>query len=231
MVRRLSPPAALKRMAVPDIFDEVAEDLRAERNRRLMRRYGGFVALAAVLVVVGAGGYEAWSHYTADKANKQAGTFLAAQTLADGQPAGRAQALPGFMQLSQDGSAGYRTLARLRAAALKADAGDLPAALGLWDQVAADGDADPILRDYANLQWGLHQIDNGDPALVSARLLPLTGDGSAWRPLAQEGQAMLALRQGQTDVARDTLKRLSADTTAPDGVRGRAGGLLQRLGG
>jgi hypothetical protein len=49
--------------------------------------------------------------------------------------------------------------------------------------------------------------------------------------LAEEGQAMLALRQGQTDTARTTLKKLSADPSAPDGVRGRAGGLLQQLGG
>jgi hypothetical protein len=157
--------------------------------------------------------------------------FLDAQKLADGPAAGRLAALPAFAQLAQDGSPGYRALARLRAAAIKVDTSDLPGALVLWDQVAADGGADAILRDFANLQWALHQIDAGDPALVSARLLPLTADGSAWKPLAEEGQAMLALRQGQVDVAKETLKRLSADPAAPDGVRGRAGGLLQQLGG
>lgn len=215
---------------MPDIFDEVAEDLRAERNRKLLRRYGGLVAVAVVLVIVGVGGYEGWKQYSARQVSHQASIYLAAQTLADGAQAGRAGALPGLTQLSQDGSPGYRTLARLRAAAIKADGGDLPGALALWDQVAADTGADPLLRGLANLQWALHQIDSGDPALVSARLLPLTTAGGAWRPLAEEGQAMLALRQGQKDAARDTLKRLAADTTAPDGVRGRAGGLLQRLG-
>jgi hypothetical protein len=48
--------------------------------------------------------------------------------------------------------------------------------------------------------------------------------------LAQEGLAMVALREGKHDEARGLLKQLSADTTAPDGVRGRANGLLQRLG-
>lgn len=216
---------------MPDIFDEVAEDLRAERNRRLVRRYGGFVAIAAVLVVAGVGGYEGWAQYTARQSDRQAAIYLAAQSLADGPQASRAQSIPGFEQLSKDGNPGYRTLSRLREAALKSDASDLPGALALWDQIAADDGADPILRGLANLQWATHQIDKGDPALVSARLLPLTVEGGAWRTLAQEGQAMLAIRQGQTDVARETLKRLAADATAPDGVRGRAGGLLQRLGG
>ena len=218
-------------MAVPDIFDEVAEDLRAERNRNLMKRYGGLLVAAAVLVIAGVGAYEGWRQYSTGQADKQAATFLEAQRLADGPVAGRMAALPGFTQLAQDGTAGYRALSRLRAAAIKADASNLLGALLLWDQVAADSGADAILRDFANLQWALHQIDTGEPALVSARLLPLTGDGGAWKSLAEEGQAMLALRQGQIDVARDTLKRLSADTTAPDGVRGRAGGLLQQLGG
>ena len=218
-------------MAVPDIFDEVAEDLRAERNRNLLKRYGGLLVAAAVLVVLGAGAYEGWRQYTARESDKQATMFLDAQRLADGPAAGRVGALPAFTQLSQDGAPGYRALARLRAAAIKAEASDLPGALLLWDQVAGDGGADAILRDFANLQWALHQIDAGDPALVSARLLPLTADGSAWKSLAEEGQAMLALRQGQTDVAKETLKRLSADPAAPDGVRGRAGGLLQQLGG
>ncbi len=218
-------------MAVPDIFDEVADDLRAERTHKMLRRYGVYVAVAAVLVVVGAGGYEGWKSYAAKQSAAQASTFMAAQKIADGQIGGRAEALPALLQLSNEAGPGYRTLARLRAAAVKADANDLPGALALWDQTAADGAADPILRDYANLQWALHQIDAGEPGLVSARLLPLTGEGGAWRTLAQEGQAMLALRQGQTDVARDTLKRLAADPTAPDGVRGRAGGLLQLIGG
>lgn len=215
---------------MPDIFDEVAEDLRADRNQKLLRRYGGLLVVAAVLVVAGAAGYEGWKQYAARKAEAQATTYLAAQAIADGAPGGRVQALPDLTRLAADAGPGYRALARLRAAAIKADSGDLPGALALWNEVAADSGADPVLRDLANLQWALRQIDSGDPGLVAARLLPLTGDGGAWKALAQEGQAMLALRQGQTDVARDTLKRLSQDTTAPDGVRGRASGLLLLLG-
>ena len=216
---------------MPDIFDEVAEDLRSDRNHALLRRYGGVALLALVLIVAGVGGWEVWRQAAHGRSDSEATQYLAAQTLADGAQNGRLDALPGFGKIADAAGPGYRTLARLREAALQADAGKLPDALGLWDKIAADGGADPILRDFANLQWALHQIDAGEPGLVSARLLPLTGDDSVWRPLAQEGQAMLAMRQGNTEAARDTLRRLAADNTAPDGVRGRANGLLQRLGG
>lgn len=216
---------------MPDIFDEVAEDLRADRARKMLQRYGGMLIAAAVLVVIAVAGYEAWSQYQARETAKQATAFLTAQRLADGPQGTRAEALPGLTSLAAESSPGYRTLARLRAAALKYDAGDKDGALALWNDVGTDGSADPLLRDMANLQWALHQIDTGEPALVSARLAPLTRPDNAWHALAEEAEAMLALRLGQTDQARETLRKLSADTTAPDGVRGRANGLLQRLGG
>ena len=52
--------------------------------------------------------------------------------------------------------------------------------------------------------------------------------------MARDGigaERQLDLRQGHADAARTTLRLLSQDTTAPNGVRNRAGGLLARLGG
>ncbi len=218
-------------MAVPDIFDEIQDDLRAERARGLLKRFGGLLIVALLLVVAGVGGWQVWQQYRARAAQREASAFLAAQTLADGPQAQRSGALAPFAALIGEAGPGYRTLARLRAAALKADAGDAAGAAALWTDVANDGSADPLLRDLATLQWALHQIDAGDPGAISARLQPLSLPLNPWHALAQEAQALLALRQGQTDAARGLLKSLSADTTAPDGVRARAGGLLARIGG
>ncbi len=220
---------------MPDIFDEVAEDLRADRTRALLRKYGLLVVAAAVAVVVGAAGWEAWKSHRASRMAEQANAYFASQALADGAQTGRALALPGFEKLIQTGDAGYRSLSRLRAAAIKAESGDLAGGVALWDQVSGDAEADPILRDYATLQSALHQIDTGDASAIQAKLQALTGPGSVWQPLAIEGEALLALRLSKTDPAqlgraRDLFKSLAADTTAPDGVRGRANGLLQRLG-
>jgi hypothetical protein len=218
-------------MAVPDIFDEVQADLRAERARTLFRRFGGLFVAVLLLVIAGVAGWEVWQQYRARNAAREAGQYLAAQSLADGPQANRAQALPKLAAIIGEASPGYRTLARLRAAALKADAGDAAGAAALWNDVANDGQADKLLRDLATLQWALHQVDSGDAAAITARLQPLTLPDNPWHALAQEAQALLDLRLGKTDDARSLLKSLSADTTAPDGVRARAGGLLQRIGG
>jgi hypothetical protein len=217
---------------VSDIFDEVEEELRAERARKLLQRYGSLIIAAAVAIVALVAGFQAWRWYEARERARVAAIYIGAMHQADAQTSADHQAaLAGLAKVSAEGMPGYTTLARLRAAALKADAGDKEGALRLWDDVANDASGDPLLRDLANLEWAMHQVDTGDPAQVTARLKPLADPNNAWHAMAEEQLALLALRQGQTQAAHDTLKKLANDVTAPQGVRGRAGGLLAKLGG
>lgn len=216
---------------MPDIFDEVSEDLRAERAQAMLKKYGGVLVAAALLVLAATGGWQGWRWYQARENARVATIYIDALRAAD-RPAGadRDAARPLLSQVATDGSSGYRTLARLRDAALKADSGDLAAALALYNQVATDSAADPLLRDLATLHWATRQVDSGNPDQLNARLAPLTGAEHPLRALAAEAQALLAVRQDKPDAAREILKRLSQDVTAPDGVRGRANGLLAQLG-
>ncbi len=219
-----------------DIFDEIGEDLRAERTQALLKRYAGVMVAAVVAVIVGVGGWQAWRWQSQKQTSQVAASFLGAMRETAGLPAAgdaaasRQQAAATFADIAANGPPGYRTLARMREAALRAGAGDLQAALGLWDQVSADTSADPLLRGAADLMWVQHQVDGGEPAAVEGRLAPLLAPGSPWRALAMENEALLAIRTGDEGKARDVLKRLLADGAAPEGVRARATGLLSRLG-
>lgn len=219
-----------------DIFDEIAEDLRAERARTMLRRYGALIIAVMVLVLAGVIASQGWRWQQGRLNARVADAYFVAMTQADaipaaGDPEKRAAAAKAFLAVAADAQDGYRTLARLRAAGLEADGGDRNAALVLWDQVAADGNADPLIRDLASLLWVQHQADAGDPAALAARLAPLTRAENPWRALAQEQMALLDLRRGKLDDARGTLKQIAADISAPEGVRGRANGLLAGIGG
>jgi hypothetical protein len=221
---------------VVDIFDEVDEELRAERAQQLLKRYGGLIVACAIAIVGTVAGWQAWRWYEARQDRAAAVEYLTAMNLADATAAGSSEAnrtagIAVFAQLAAKAPAGYATLSRLREAALKADAGDAAGAAALWDQLASDPSVDPLLRDLANLLWAQHQIDSGDPALLEARLKALAAPGNPWHALADEQLALLDLRQGKLDQARTTLRRLAQDTTAPNGVRGRSTALLGRLGG
>ncbi len=217
-----------------DIFDEVEEELRAERAEKLFKKYVGVIIVAALLIVASVGGWQAWRWWQAKQDMAAATQFITAMTVADsarGDVVKQHAAAAQFDTLAKAAPDGYRTLARLRAAALKANAGDVSGAAQMWDAIAGDSAVDPLLRDLASLLWAEHQIDTGDPAVLEARLKALATPDNAWKSLAQEQLAVLDLRQGKTDAAKTTLTRLAQDITAPDGVRGRAAGLLAQLGG
>ena len=221
---------------MPDIFDEVDEELRAERAQQLLKRYGALIVAGALVIVGAAAGWQGWRWYEARQDQAAAAAYLAAVNLAEATAAGssetnRSAAIAAFDGLIATSPKGYATLSRLRGAALRADAGDLPGAISLWDQVASDPTADPLLRDLASLLWVQHQVGDADPSLVAARLKPLAVPANPWRSLAEEQMSLLDLRQGKVDQARATLRRLAHDITAPNGVRGRATALLDRLGG
>lgn len=219
-----------------DIFDEVEEDLRAERAQQLLKRYGGLLIVAGLLVIGIAAGWQGWRWWQGKRDMAAATAFIAAMDQAQAAGPGadaktREAALTAFDHVIASAPEGYRTLARLRAAALKADSGDLAGAAALYDQVAADSAADPLLRDLASLLWAQRQLETGNPGLLEARLKAIAGPGNPWAPLAKEALALLDLRLGHADAAKATLRRLAADAALPQDLRGRASLLLNRLGG
>lgn len=217
-----------------DIFDEVDEDLRAERAQHLARKYGWAIIVAAVLVIAGVAGWEYYQRWQVQQDAAVAARYIAAIDAAQQAPAvnpeARAAQVAPLQELTRTAPDGYRVLADLKAAGLLADTGNVQGAVDLYNQVAADQKADPLLRDLASLLAAQRQLDNGDPAQLAARLGPLALPGNPWAPLAKEQLAMLDLRQGHNDDAKAKLKALAADILAPTGVRARANALLQGLG-
>ena len=208
---------------MPDIFDEVEEDLRAERARRMWQRFGTPAFVLLLLVLAGIGGWQGWSWYQARERNAAATAFMAAHRATEAQGADLPAMATRFQGLVADSPESYRILARLRAAALKAEVGERDAALALYDQVANDTAADPLYRGLANLMWVLRSMDTADTATLLARVRPLAQPGQPWNASARELQGLIELKAGQTAAAKQTLDQLANDATAPQSIRERAG--------
>lgn len=211
-----------------DIFDEVAEELRADRARALLLRYGWAFVAAAVLAVGAVGGWKIWTWYQHRRDLSAATVFLAAENeAAASNPAARAQAAASLARLAAHGPAGYRTLAAFQAAAIDAREGKLGQALGLWNSIAASGEVSGLIRGLATYQWVSHQIDSGDPAMLKARLEPLLG--GPWRDLALEAEALIDLRHHDLAGAKKLLEDLSSGASTPPDLQARAQGLLSKI--
>jgi len=214
-----------------DIFDEVDEELRAERAQKMWQRYGGYVTGLMLLVIGGVAGWQGWEWWQNRQTLQAAAAYIETQRATEAEGANYAEMARRFEAVAANAPVGYRTLARLRAAALHSEVGERDQALALWDAVANDTQADPLYRDLAALLWSLHGVDSADPAQIAARIAPLTQPGNPWQASAREVKGLLALRQGNTAEARDTMRALANDTTAPQGVRDRAGRIAAGIGG
>ena len=215
-----------------DIFDEVDEDLRAERMARFARRYAiGFLALG-VLLIIGVAGWQVWLWQRHQQDARAATAFIAVldKAAARGSAADRQALANDFGAVARSAPSGYATLARLNQASLLADAGQLTQAETIWNELMNNGSVNPVLRQVATLGWAAHEIDTAEPSLIQARLETLSAEGSPWRPVALQYLALLDIRTGHRDAATKTLEEVANDISTPDDMRRMANGLTQALG-
>jgi hypothetical protein len=210
---------------VSDIIREIDEDLRRENLEKLWRKYGIYALGAAVLIVLAVAAYAGWQRYSESQRAERARQYESAlQQIAGGD----AKAADELQALS-DGGDGYAALARLQAAALKVEAGDVAGAVAIYEQLAADGAADEQLRQLAVILLALHTADTAAPEELTKRLQPLTEAGNPWRYSALEITAVLAQRSGDAARAQEILTGLADDLDAPQGLRQRAAEMLAAL--
>ncbi len=220
---------------MPDIFDEVEEDLRAERARAFGLRFAGTGIALFVLILAGTGGYVYWKQSRQDAANAVANRFITAAADADRATKGTADAaLAGpaaatLANIAATGPEGYRVLARLRLGALQWQTGQHPQAIATWQAISDDASAPKLMADLATLTSAQHQLDSADPAPLKNRLQALTSTGNPWRPMAEQLLALLDVRTGNTHEAATIMQRLTTDPMAPEDMRQMAADVLTTL--
>ncbi len=212
-----------------DIFQEVDEEVRRDKAAVLWRKYGTYVIIACVAIVVGTGGRVFWRGYKADQQAEESSRYVVAERLLEqGDTAG---AIASFQSLAAEAGTGYSLMARFQGAAARVKAGDKPGAIEIYDKLAADTGVDSVFRGLAQLQAIMLLIDDGAADDITRRLAPLLAEESPWRYSGLEMQAVLKYREGDMAGARAAYKDLSEDAAAPAGMRGRAAQMLAVLGG
>ena len=201
-----------------DIFHEVDEEVRREQLKKLWDRYSIVLIAVAVLIVAGIGAWRGYEWYIAKKATEAGAQFEAAITLAE--QGKQAEAEAAFAKVAADAPYGYRTLARLRAAAAAAQV--KPAdAVKAYDAIAADGSLGAIWQDLAAVRAGMLLVDTAPLADMQKRLDPLSEPGRIYRHSARELLALSAWKNNDATAAKRYLDMIAADGETPPGTRQR----------
>ena len=209
-----------------DIFNEVDEAVRRERLEKLWQRYGGYFIALGVLLIAGVGAWRGYDHWQGQKAAEAGAAFEQAMTLAE---AGKHQeAADAFAKVAKDGSAGYRTLARLREAA-EISSRDAKAAVAAFDALAADSSIGQRFQDLAALRAGFLLVDTAPFNEMNQRLEPLAAAGRTFRHSARELLALSAWRVNDMTAARRYAEQIINDGETPNGIRSRIEVLIAML--
>ena len=210
------------------LLKEIDEDLRHERLAKLWQRFGNWVIGAALAVVVIVAGHQGWKSYELSKHEAAAAGYAAAVRMAAQNNALEAE--KAFAELAPSAPAGYAMLARFREAALALQQGDPARAASLYRRIAADGGLERPYRELALLQAAFALADSAEPQALRQEIAPLAQTDSPWRHLAREIGALLSLRAGDRDGAREEFRRLAEDAAAPPALKARAAEIAAGLG-
>lgn len=211
-------------MSDSDSFiDEVAEEVRRDRLYRLVRRYGWIAVLAVLLLVGGAAWYE-WQKASARQSAQAFGDAILA-ALQEPDRAARAEALSEISAPSDGG----RAVLTLLTAAEAGEASPEEAAQMLLSLADSAG-VPMVYRQLATLKAvslpgaGLSVEDR------RMRLEGLTQAGGLARLLAAEQLALIDTETGARDAALERLQRIVEDAEATAGMRQRVRQLIVALG-
>lgn len=216
-------------MSNPDSFiEEVTEEVRRDRLFALMKRWG-WVAILAVLVLVGGAAYNEY-YKSRNAAQAQAlgdGILNALATNEDADA--RAKAL-GELETTLATKGDAQALLALIAAGEEAQADQRGAAADRLRALANDGELRPVYRDLALLKAAMLDPDLSQEARIEA-LTPLAQAGAPYWLLAQEQIAIAEAQLGKKEEAIARLTRAADNAEASQTLRSRAQQLIVALGG
>jgi hypothetical protein len=211
---------------VSELFDEVDEEVRREQLKKLWDRYSIYIIAAALLIIAAVAGWRGYEYLEAQKAAEAGAAFDAALDLAEQNKHSEAQAA--FDKLATTAPAGYRMLARLRAAGEVA-ASDPQAGAKLYDELAADRSIGTEQQDLARIRAAGLLLDTASYPNMLQRLEAATKPDATFRHTARELLALSAWRANDITSARQWLDMIASDGETPAAMRSRAEALQALL--
>ncbi len=212
-----------------DIFEQVEEELRSDRYKRLARTWLPVVGGILVLALLAALGWWGWQSYEDSRAAKASVAYE--RGIEALQTNDLAAAESAFSEAEREGNGAYKSMALAQRAGLALAANRVDEAIELLDQ-SAKAVGDPLLSDPSAFKAALLVMDtDATYEEIEGRLTPLTREGRPMRAEALEALAMAQLQFGKNTEARATFVQLQLGQAVPDTVRQRAQAAVAMIDG
>lgn len=205
-------------------IEEVSEEVRRDRLFALMRKYG-WIAVLAVVVLVGGAAYNEWQKSNARaKAQNLGDSIVNALDIED-----RAKSIAALQSVQSGGDG--QAVVQLLIADESQRAGDSGAAAKVYRQMISNAEISKPYQDLAAFKLILLEGKDMAGAERTKILSELARPGAAFRLLAEEQLVLMDIENGNKDAALDRLHAIVADVDVTRDLRNRASLMIVALGG
>src|SRR5260370_5603098 len=204
---------------VSELFNEVDEEVRRDQLKKLWDQYSIYIVAGALLIIAAVGGWRGYQYLEAKRAAEAGAAFDKAVELSEQNKHAEAEAA--FTDLAMKAPSGYRTLARLRAAAEVANR-DPQGAAKMYDDIAADRSVGTAERDLAKVRAAGLRLETPTEPTMLRRSTAATAPGATFRHTAREMLALSAWRANDTAATRQWLGLIANEGATPPSLRPRA---------
>lgn len=197
------------------ILREVDQALAEDKTSQSIRKNLPAIIGAALIVVVGVGGWQLWS------AQREAAAVKASAAYDEALAGAGDEKSVAALEALADESGGYAAMAKMRLASVHAEKGEREKALGLYREVYGASAGSRRLKDIARLRAGYLALADGRDAVLKD-VDALETDETAIGYYAREIIALAALKAGDYQSAEEMFRKAASAASAPESIRLRA---------
>lgn len=158
-----------------DIFKEVEEQMRQERMNALWKKFGPYILGIAALILLTVVGVQYYQKYTKDIAAKDGQKLIEALDIINDPQMDNEQGMNQLVELVENGSNGYPTIAKFRLASeYEKDSAKHDAAITLYSELSKEAEIEEM-KSLATIRKAYLEMDRKDYASLQADLSALHG--------------------------------------------------------
>lgn len=185
---------------------EVDEELKNDQAREIWKKYGFYIVMAVVLIVTFTVSFETFKVLHERKNQTWSDRYAYALNL---QVQGRYdESLKILNEVIEHKHDIYSDLAKIQVSNIYFEQGDTDKAIAELEEIVKDKSINKKLKDISVIKLASYKLDEAPREEIVELLSPLAENGSGWVNIAKEMLAMLEIREGNIEAAKDMYKEI-----------------------
>lgn len=206
-------------------FDEVDEEVRNERFKELMNKYGAYILAFLIFALSITVGYEkiaAWRLRKSEQTNVQYVKALANTNDYNNN-------IVELENIVATESGLYKDIAHLQIANILLDNNETDKALEVLNKIVNDNTISDKIKEIAAIKIATYKVDTATYNEINSLLSPIAANNGAWNLVAKELLAMSAIRNNDIEKAKSIYQELLVNSNISVDLKTRINDMLAFL--